>query len=453
MYIITNQAMLLAMFLETIFLYIYTILLINKRLSRLQIKQVIFFTIIGFLIYFITDVFEKRVPSEIISNLFVLATIYGIFYKDFPKKDERCLLKINILLGYGLIQTVSLCVSFIQFKLFSNIARVRGLDFVLIIQGIEFTILFLILIASKKMKFFKSIKIKMIDRKPLLLRLVEIYDMTFIIFNIILNTLGFTKISQIETFNIGLLSFILIEIVFAGVVCYISKKIQMQKYEKALMEQKLITLKKYTDTLENEQRRLRKFKHDYQNLVLSLEEIVHEEHSKLLSKYIETFKKYVNDNFDDSMLFFFNDFDNIGNSYLKSVMINQVSKDSNVGLKVHFECQKKTNTEIKMEDFDIVRIFGILLDNAREASLQSRAKTINIMIYQTKNQLEVNIENSIDHPVDNFEKLQNEGSSTKVGHLGVGLSNISEFKQKYDNLLINYSQDLNFFKVSVIIIN
>nr|WP_321315682.1 GHKL domain-containing protein [uncultured Ligilactobacillus sp.] len=450
MYIITNQAMLLAMLLETIFLYVYTILLINKKLSRLQIRQVIFFTILGFLIYFVTDVFERWIPSEIIANLFILATLYGIFYEDFPQKDERRLLKINILLGYGLIQTVFLCVSFIQFKLFSNIAGVRGFGFVLFIQGIEFAILILILIAWRKMKVFKTIK--MMDRK-LLLRLLVIYDTTFVIFNVILNTLGFTKISQTEAFNISLLSFILIELVFAGIIFYISRKFQMQKYEKALMEQKLITLKKYTDTLEIEQRRLRKFKHDYQNLVLSLEEIVHEEHSELLSKYIETFKKYVNDNFDDSMLFFFNDFDNIGNSYLKSVMINQVSKDSNAGLKIHFECQKKTNAKIKIEDFDIVRIFGILLDNAREAALQSKAKTINIMIYQTENQLEVYIENSIDHPVDNFEKLQNEGHSTKEGHLGVGLSNISEFKQKYDNLLINYSQDPNFFKVNVIILN
>ena len=38
-----------------------------------------------------------------------------------------------------------------------------------------------------------------------------------------------------------------------------------------MIKNQLATLKSYTDYLEHEQRKLRKFKHDYQNMILSLE--------------------------------------------------------------------------------------------------------------------------------------------------------------------------------------
>ena len=64
----------------------------------------------------------------------------------------------------------------------------------------------------------------------------------------------------------------------------------------------------------------------------------------------------------------------------------------------------------------------------------------------------ITITNPISSAVD-MKALHNEETTTKKGHLGVGLANIHEIITKYDNLLWNYHIKNNCFKATIMILD
>lgn len=221
-----------------------------------------------------------------------------------------------------------------------------------------------------------------------------------------------------------------------------------------LVTEQLINLKNYTDYLEQEQRKLRKFKHDYQNLLLSLEENLKATSSKNAEKYIRTFKEYCDSYISKKdSLWIFNDFDNIKTPYLKSILINKTFQAIEKKIQIHFECCYNIS-QVAMEPYDLVRIIGITYDNAIEAveSLDQKDRLINIMIYKCENQIEITFSNPVLKKHD-LVKLKREGITSKKGHSGFGIANIEEIIGNYSNVLVNYQEKKGYFTVQFIILN
>lgn len=226
-----------------------------------------------------------------------------------------------------------------------------------------------------------------------------------------------------------------------------------QIHNRLVIEQ-LNNLKSYTDYLEQEQRKLRKFKHDYQNLLLSLEENLKATSSADAEKYIQTFKEYCDSYISKKdSLWIFNDFDNIKTPYLKSILINKTFQAIEKKIQVHFECCYNIN-HVAMESYDLVRIIGITYDNAIEAveSFDQKDRLINIMIYKYENQIEITFSNPILKKYD-LVKLRREGITSKKGHSGFGIANIEEIIGNYSNVLVNYQEKKGYFTVQFIIMN
>lgn len=228
---------------------------------------------------------------------------------------------------------------------------------------------------------------------------------------------------------------------------------EKQRIHNELVEDRLSNLKEYTDHLEQEQRKLRKFKHDYQNMLLSLEENLRSSDSQDAKDYVETFKQYSDNYISESNLWMFNDFDNIKTPYLKSILINKTSQATEQGIDVHFECKYDVD-EIPMEPYDLVRIVGIAYDNAIEAvhDFDKDHKKINIMVYRTDGQTEITIANPV-LKSKNLAQIKKEGITTKKGHSGFGLANIDEISNNYSNLLVNYQEVKGWFTVQFVIMD
>ncbi len=62
---------------------------------------------------------------------------------------------------------------------------------------------------------------------------------------------------------------------------------QREQYEQQLKRKELVYLKKYTDSLEKDQEKFARFRHDYKNLLLSLKEIANQNHDSILEKEIK----------------------------------------------------------------------------------------------------------------------------------------------------------------------
>ena len=240
-------------------------------------------------------------------------------------------------------------------------------------------------------------------------------------------------------FNIDAVSYIIAMVVvvsqlfFSLFVYSINKKIRQDK----LSLQQINDLKIYTQQLESSQRSLRKFKHDYQNMLLSLKLSAKKSHDKEL---IDKLAEYSSKTLEDKVLWQFNDVDNVKDELLKSLFISKLNRIFQNNIQYSFECRIVIeNLSNKYNSFDIVRILGIVYDNAIEESLEfgDEAK-IDTMIYQENGELEIEIRNRYRDTDLTIQDMKKSGFTTKKNHDGLGLANIEELSQSYNDIFINY---------------
>ena len=111
-----------------------------------------------------------------------------------------------------------------------------------------------------------------------------------------------------------------------------------------------------------------------------------------------------------------------------------------------FECRDVVN-QVSIDIFDLVRLLGISIDNAIEATKNQTNGTIQIAIVQN-GQLTFLINNTATKKVD-LKTMTQSGYTTKKNHSGFGMVNIQEIQKKYPNLFIQYHQTNDQFKLSI----
>src|SRR5699024_3173321 len=157
---------------------------------------------------------------------------------------------------------------------------------------------------------------------------------------------------------------IICQLIFSLYIYNNSKKIRQDK----LSLQQIKDLKTYTQQLESSQRCLRKFKHDYQNMLLSLKLSAKKSHDKEL---IDKLAEYSSKTLEDKVLWQFNDVDNVKDELLKSLFISKLNRIFQADIQYSFECRIVIDSlSNKYNAFDIIRILGITYDNAIEESLE-----------------------------------------------------------------------------------
>ena len=240
-------------------------------------------------------------------------------------------------------------------------------------------------------------------------------------------------------FNIDAVSYIIAMVVvvsqlfFSLFVYSINKKIRQDK----LSLQQINDLKIYTQQLESSQRGLRKFKHDYQNMLLSLKLSAKKSHDKEL---IDKLAEYSSKILEDKVLWQFNDVDNVKDELLKSLFISKLNRIFQDNIQYSFECRNVIDSlSNKYNAFDIIRILGITYDNAIEESLELGDEArIDTMVYRENGELEIEIKNRCRNTDLTIQDMKKSGFTTKKNHDGLGLANIEELSQPYNDIFINY---------------
>lgn len=240
-------------------------------------------------------------------------------------------------------------------------------------------------------------------------------------------------------FNIDAVSYIIAMVVvvsqlfFSLFVYSINKKIRQDK----LSLQQINDLKIYTQQLESSQRSLRKFKHDYQNMLLSLKLSAKKSHDKEL---IDKLAEYSSKTLEDKVLWQFNDVDNVKDELLKSLFISKLNRIFQDNIQYSFECRNVIDSlSNKYNAFDIIRILGITYDNAIEESLELGDEArIDTMVYRENGELEIEIKNRCRITDLIIQDMRKSGFTTKKNHDGLGLANIEELSQPYNDIFINY---------------
>ena len=385
--------------------------------------------------------------TNVVTILFLIVITYLCLRRH---ANSDLTLRINVLLSMDIFIAIQIFCAFLDKSLMvicRNITVVHPMLVVVIIHNIiEAALSFFMGIISARLYKLNRIIDKKVDRQ-----VHRIVVVMFIIMYAL--TLIFTVMQKLYDHVENLLIFLIIQLIFFWILYFSINRREKQRIHNELVENRLSNLKEYTDHLEQEQRKLRKFKHDYQNMLLSLEENLRSSDSQDAKDYLQTFKQYSDNYISESGLWMFNDFDNVKTPYLKSILINKTSQATEQGIDVHFECRYDVD-QIAMEPYDLVRIVGIAYDNAIEAvrNLDKNHRKINVMVYRTKGQTEVTIANPM-QTTENLIHLKKEGVTTKKGHSGLGLANIEEISANYSNVLVNYREVKGWFTIQLTIMD
>ncbi|WP_211331267.1 GHKL domain-containing protein [Companilactobacillus insicii] len=203
----------------------------------------------------------------------------------------------------------------------------------------------------------------------------------------------------------------------------------------------------YIKELEDNFNDMRKFKHDYKNLLLSL--------SVLLNNDDDTnAREKIKDLLHDSTINT-NDISKLNNPRLfkikdelvRGIIISKIITANNLNITTTTEID--TDLSISRNDsVSITRILGILFDNAIEACQKNSDPTIRFALINVENATEyIIVNNTSPNTKIDLNKIFMNGFSTKENHNGIGLANVQELVDKKPNFFLHTKFENDEFTV------
>jgi len=179
---------------------------------------------------------------------------------------------------------------------------------------------------------------------------------------------------------------------------------------------------------------LRKFKHDFQNILLSLGQVVDDQSSDEIKRYYHdlmnqqsNFKKLQKNNLVELRA--------IKSKPLQSLLTQKYFIAKAKGIKINFEFND-SDYEIKKNDLSIIRIIGILIDNAIEYVQELDEKKFTCVFLKSSGTIEITVANQLKETI-NINQIFKSGYSTKDNHQGYGLANIKNITDNSKNLFMD----------------
>ena len=216
-------------------------------------------------------------------------------------------------------------------------------------------------------------------------------------------------------------------------ICLLHMGRKEEKYKHEQIE--LRNLREYTENLEELYTEMRKFRHDYINIISSISAFVQERDCEGLEEYfcnnIQPLNKTIDrNNYKLGLL------KNIHLQEIKGLISAKVIRAQELGIDVVIDIVEVIDN-IDMDRIDLVRSLGILLDNAIDAAVESVDKKMNVALIKKDQSVIIVVSNTYGDNILPIGKMYKEGVSTKGENRGLGLSNLKEMLSKYKNITLD----------------
>lgn len=205
----------------------------------------------------------------------------------------------------------------------------------------------------------------------------------------------------------------------------------------------------YLNSVQQQYADLRKFKHDFKNIVLSMkigsDGKFNESYEELYSELLN--QKEMSTDLDGKIL---SEYKKISSEPLRGLIIQKFFKSKSNGLKLDVQISSDS-VDLRENILDIIRVVGILLDNAIDETIKCENKNIRMAFINNDNTIEISIENPLEHPID-IRKIFKDGYSTKGTGRGTGLANVSRIVDSKSNLYLDTEIINNNLRITLIIL-
>lgn len=224
-----------------------------------------------------------------------------------------------------------------------------------------------------------------------------------------------------------------------------SHKEQIEK-EIALKQKKFEQkhLQNYTDEIVGLYNEIRGFRHDYAGMLVSMQMAIDSGNLQEIDRVYNKVLVKANHKLRSDKYTYF-DLNNIEDSALRSLVAQSIVYARNNGVEFTLEV-KDTITKLPIELLDLVRIMSVLLNNAVEGSADSYKKQMEVAVIKMETETVIVIQNSCKMTMTPSGDLFALGFSTKGRNRGIGLNNVKELLDKYNNIILETEMEGSTFR-------
>ncbi|ALM57517.1 histidine kinase [Staphylococcus equorum] len=210
---------------------------------------------------------------------------------------------------------------------------------------------------------------------------------------------------------------------------------------------------KYTLQIEEINHEMRKFRHDYVNILSTMSDFIRENDMEGLDQYFHEEILPMQDSMQMNAIKI-NGIENLKVREIKGLLTTKILQAQEKNIRISIEVPE-TIEKIEMPIINLSRVIGILLDNAIEASEKIVDDPL-IRIAFIKNEddsVMFIVMNKCDTDMPRVHTLFQENFSTKGKNRGLGLSTLKELTDTTSNVLLDTTIDNNYFIQKVEILN
>jgi len=223
------------------------------------------------------------------------------------------------------------------------------------------------------------------------------------------------------------------------------------KYEMQAKEVEQQSLMHYTTELERNQTDIRKFKHDYQNILLSISAFIDENDFDGLKQY------YITKIATTSQTITSNDIAlealrRVKVREIKSILATKLMMAQNLGINATFEADEDIE-QISIDSVVLVRMLGIILDNAIEELTEIGEGRLLVGCFKYGLTTTFIIQNTCRSDIPELHQMLQAGFSTKGKNRGIGLTNLLELTNSQPDVTLETSIENNNFIQRLMISN
>ncbi|WP_353989370.1 GHKL domain-containing protein [Pediococcus argentinicus] len=403
-----------------------------------------------FLIYLLSKLMPVREPKFLIGISTVIAAIYAgmdlyfdadwfllvpvlasILYLHQQKQIKQLsILFLLMVLDFSIVFIITDLSSFISLGL----AWIFKTDNMLLLVGADVVQLVGLVLTAKYVpdrlrSSLYEISDLLSNGRSILINSLSIFiTVSFFIIYYTIDTLKNDDVMIILVFSFELLLFLIITFCF-----YILIDANKKNLEEKRLRQNRTMIHEFDHQVTAQMKDIHKFRHDFQNMMIGLDGYINADDMPGLKHYYERLSKEWK--LVQPAPGFQGELKNITDVGLQNLIYQKYMVASTEGVHLLIEADDKIPT---LADYgiDIIRMIGILVDNAIEYAKQGNEKKVYLALFNNHNAVQISVANPI-NPDDkvNVSHLMDEGFTSKGDNHGTGLNtvrNIVESNSKID---------------------
>ncbi|AVQ35681.1 quorum-sensing sensor histidine kinase AgrC [Staphylococcus kloosii] len=246
--------------------------------------------------------------------------------------------------------------------------------------------------------------------------------------------------------------YVILIIIIAILIITVSFSIVREVQYKRNM-QEIENYYKYTLQIEQINNEMRKFRHDYVNILSTMSDYIRENDMEGLRNYFTTEILPMQDNMQMNAVKI-NGIENLKIREIKGLVTTKILQAQEMNISISVEVNEQI-TKIDMPTIDLSRIIGIIIDNAIEASENIDEDPLIRIAFLKNSDVSVTfiVMNKCEDDIPRVHTLFQENFTTKKGNSGLGLSTLKEITESKSNLLLDTTIENNYFVQKVEILN